>query len=228
LTSAEVAERLGVHKNTVRFHLDSLIDSGQVEQVESPRSKPGRPAQVFRAVRRMDPTGPRHYELLAGVLTEALLAESDAVTRAVAAGQSWGRRAASAITEAEETAAPTTSSSDPVTRTRNLLIQLLERFGFAPEHAEDPDGNAEHTEPAVERPTSARPVAVRHCPFLELAAEHQRIVCGVHLGLMRGALTHWQTPIDPEEVGPTPLLVADKLVPFAEPDRCLVQLRLSG
>src|ERR1700758_5045883 len=35
-----IAERLGVHPNTVRFHLDSLLADGQVEQVDHGRKGP--------------------------------------------------------------------------------------------------------------------------------------------------------------------------------------------
>lgn len=238
LTSAEIAERLGVHKNTVRFHLESLLASGQVERAAQVSSGPGRPAQAFRAVRGMDPSGPRFYQLLAGVLTDALLAEPDGAERAIEAGRAWGRRAAAA-------------SPDPITGVEDAvdqLVDLLDTFGFAPErdgaahrgNPEEPgvarampsDGGA-HRGSAADRavavgrkgtgsPSGADqagaavglpPLSVRHCPFLELAAGHQRIVCPVHLGLMRGALEAWGAPVR-----------ADSLEPFADPDRCLVHL----
>jgi predicted ArsR family transcriptional regulator len=55
---------LGVHPNTVRFHLDGLVESGRVERVEVDRRTAGRPPQLFRPVRRMDLAGPRQYRLL--------------------------------------------------------------------------------------------------------------------------------------------------------------------
>src|SRR5690349_4755027 len=45
-----IADALGVHPNTVRFHLDSLVADGQVEHVELDRKGPGRPPLMFRAV----------------------------------------------------------------------------------------------------------------------------------------------------------------------------------
>lgn len=209
LTSAEIAEKLEVHKNTARFHLESLIAAGQVEHAALVGSGPGRPAQAFRAVRGMDPGGPRFYQLLAGILTEALIAEPDGPARAVEAGRRWGRQVAA-------------TSTDPITGVNTAvqqLVQLLDSFGFAPEH----DGGAHRgsgcgTGPVAElaesqRPEALPPVSVRHCPFLELAAGHQEIVCPVHLGLMRGALEAWGAPVR-----------AEALEPFAEPDRCLVHL----
>src|SRR5699024_3459509 len=123
LTSAEIADALGVHKNTVRFHLESLLAAGQVERAAQIRSGPGRPAQAFRAVRGMDPGGPRFYQLLAGVLSDALLSDPDGPQRAVEAGRQWGRRLAA-------------TSADPITAVDEAvdrLVELLDTYGFAPE-----------------------------------------------------------------------------------------------
>lgn len=66
--------------------------------------------------------------------------------------------------------------------------------------------------------TRANPRLIQqHCPFLELAEEHRDVVCTVHLGLIRGVLEHLHAP-----------LVAERLVPFATPDGCLVELRQVG
>lgn len=204
LTSAEIADEIGVHKNTVRFHLESLTAAGQVEQAELVSSGPGRPALAFRAVRGMDPAGPRYYQLLAEVLTEALRGEPDGAERAIEAGRAWGGR----VVAADQ---PVTGTGEAVER----LVQLLDTFGFAPDH----DGGAHRggaNAPAAVvtgAGTPPAPLAVRHCPFLELAAGDQEIVCPVHLGLMRGALEGWHAPVR-----------ADALEPFVDPDRCLVHL----
>ena len=55
-----IAEQLGVHPNTVRFHLDNLLAENQVEQVEHGRKGPGRPPLMYQAVRQMDRGGTRH------------------------------------------------------------------------------------------------------------------------------------------------------------------------
>ena len=69
-----IADELGVHPNTVRFHLDTLISAGRVEHVEPDSKRPGRPPLMFRAIRQMDPEGPRHYLLLAEILAMSLAA----------------------------------------------------------------------------------------------------------------------------------------------------------
>ena len=83
----ELAERLGIHPNTVRFHLDTLVRTGQVERVQSAPAGPGRPPLAFRMSPGMNPMGPRNYQLLAGVLVDQLAAAPDAPDRAVAAGR---------------------------------------------------------------------------------------------------------------------------------------------
>ena len=180
-----IAEHLGVHPNTVRFHLESLEALGQVERVRSPRGTPGRPAQLFRAVERMDPAGPRDYRLLAEVLAETLSAEPGGAARAVETGRAWGRRAA-----AEHQAPP----EDDVDR----LVELLDELGFDPHRAGGGDAGT---------------IALRNCPFLDVAEHRQDVVCGIHLGLMRGALEEWGSPTG-----------VRSLIPFAQPHLCVGQL----
>jgi DNA-binding transcriptional ArsR family regulator len=47
LSIVEIATRLRLHPNTVRFHLEALVEAGQAERVEHPRTGPGRPPQMF-------------------------------------------------------------------------------------------------------------------------------------------------------------------------------------
>lgn len=188
LSIAQIAAQLAVHPNTVRFHLDKLVQSGRVERGHAQRRSPGRPALLFRAVRGMDPAGPRHYRLLAEALVEAVAggptdAPDEPRTRAVEAGRAWGRRSASRTED--------TPTQDPMER----LMALLDELGFAPERSEDGDRSR---------------IGLRHCPFLELAESGSPVVCGIHLGLMRGALETWRSPV-----------TVDRLEAFAEPDLCL-------
>ena len=87
LTISEIAERLAVHHNTVRFHLEVLVKGGRVEFVEAERAKPGRPPLMFRPVAGMDPAGPREYRMLAGILADAISRGRDPAGRALAAGR---------------------------------------------------------------------------------------------------------------------------------------------
>jgi predicted ArsR family transcriptional regulator len=169
-----IADVLGVHPNTVRFHLDSLVGDGQVEQVEPGRKGPGRPPLMFQAVRQMDRGGTRHYRLLAEILTAAFAAERDPRAKALAAGRAWGRKLDSLPADA-------TSAEDAI----DHLIDVLDDLGFAPERRAT---NGEEQ------------VGLRHCPFLELAENRTSVVCPVHLGLMQGALETWGAPVAVERL----------------------------
>lgn len=194
---AELADALGVHPNTIRFHLDKLVGSGRVDRVNGAGGTPGRPPKLYRAVRAMDPAGPRHFRLLAEVLVRALSAHPDPGGLAADAGREWGRGRALAD---RPPGGSTDGSAPPVER----LVGLLDELGFAPEPgsgAGEPDGRG------------AGWLGLRSCPFLELATAQPGVVCPVHLGLMQGALHGWDAE-----------LTVDRLDPFVQPDLCLAHL----
>ncbi|MDR3068928.1 MAG: helix-turn-helix domain-containing protein, partial [Cellulomonas sp.] len=47
LSVAEVAEQVGIHINTARFHLESLVYSGLATRETESRAVPGRPRVVY-------------------------------------------------------------------------------------------------------------------------------------------------------------------------------------
>jgi predicted ArsR family transcriptional regulator len=160
LSIGELARRLEVHPNTVRLHLESLTDAGQVERVEAARSGPGRPPLMFRASRRMDPAGPRNYRFLVEMLMAELNAARNPAARAVEIGRRW------AVHGVEPPAGPLTA-----VEATSWLIGLLDRIGFAPEPG-----------------AGAGQIDLRNCPFLETVEPHDQLVCALHLGFMQGAV----------------------------------------
>jgi predicted ArsR family transcriptional regulator len=174
LSIAAIAGQLGVHPNTVRFHLDVLVASGQAELVAPAHDRPGRPAQLFRSVQGMDPAGPRRYQLLAEILVQSIAAEPEPGVRAADAGRAWGQRLADPAGTGEHAASA--RSGEPVAR----LVALLGELGFDPDLRVSGD---------------RQQVGLRHCPFLELAQTRAQVVCPIHLGLMQGALAAWDAPV---------------------------------
>lgn len=170
----EIADELGVHSNTVRFHLDALVADGRVEQARRSRRRPGRPPLMFQAIRQMDPGGMRHYRMLAEILVNRLAAEPDPGVKAMAAGREWGRRL-----ESPRTGVNGIGADDAIEQ----LVNLLDELGFAPERQES-GGQVR--------------VGLRHCPFLELAEARTSVICPIHLGIMQGALEHWGAPVTVE------------------------------
>lgn len=188
---AEIADQLEIHPNTVRFHLKALVDHGRAEQVPVEQRGPGRPASRFRASTGMDPDGARHYRLLAEILIKELGRHRDARARAIAAGRELGRSLELTATATRQDQQASGQES------LDVLVAALDELGFSPELADDRQSE----------------IHLRSCPFLELAREDARIVCAVHLGLMRGVLEGQQADVRVE-----------RLLPFAEPDLCLVDI----
>ena len=177
LDAAAVAERLGVHVTTARFHLDRLADAGLARRRTGSEPRRGRPRILYT------PAGPERdeesREQLIHVLASALAAEDTAGTESVAAGRRW----ADSFDPLGE--------ADPATG----LVDVLDRLGF------DPDPHEQQ-------------IRLRACPFRDAAREHPQVVCAVHRGLIEQLLE--------------PSGTRAQLVPFAEPDLCLVTLEPAG
>lgn len=171
MSIAAIAKVLDVHPNTVRFHLDTLVNGGQVENVETGDKRTGRPPLMFRAIPRMDRSGPRQYRLLAEILAVTLASGRDPSAKAQAAGRAWGKQFKNAARRRKKTS---------VKESIDHLVGVLDEFGFAPEHR---------------RSGGEQQIGLRHCPFLELAESQSKIVCPIHLGLMQGVLESEAAPV---------------------------------
>lgn len=204
LTIAAIAAALGVHPNTVRFHLDALVDGDRVERAPSgPIDGPGRPAALFRPVRAMDPNGRREYRLLAEILLDGMGSGPEPTVDAALAGRRWGRSLADRSAP-DRTAAgrPAAARAGSTKASVGRLVNLLDGLGFAPER---------RTSGGIDG------IGLRNCPFLELARTRSEVICPVHLGIMQGALEAWDAPVS-----------VDRLDPFVEPDLCLAHLSLGA
>jgi predicted ArsR family transcriptional regulator len=171
MSIAAIADELSVHPNTVRFHLDTLVSDARVERVEAGHKLPGRPPLMFRALREMDPDGPRHYRLLAEILATSLADGRNPRAKALAAGRAWGRSLEPPAPHGKKMGAK---------RSIDHLVGVLDEFGFAPERR---------------RSGGEQQIGLRHCPFLELTETRADVVCPIHLGLMQGVLESAAAPI---------------------------------
>src|SRR5689334_16824610 len=171
---SEIADLIGVHPNTVRFHLEALVGDGIVERVPDAPSGPGRPRAGYRPRPGLARGGARRYRVLAEILLSHLSATSDdPAAAATAAGLAWGAHLV-----------PRPDPFQTVTRDDavNRLTAMLGELDFAPEVIAGGDGPPDR-------------IRLRHCPFLELAEPHRDLVCPLHLGLMQGALTELRAPV---------------------------------
>lgn len=176
----QIAERTGLHPNTVRFHLERLEGDGLVSRHVRRGGGPGRPPLAYVANPVPDAErGRRGFGELAEVLAQLVTRTSaDPAGVAVEAGRVWGL-SRTAVSRA---------ARDGDGAIVELTVTLGE-LGFAPEVCADAgDGRLV--------------VLQRHCPFLEVAQSHQDVVCSVHLGLMRGVLEKLDAPVGVERLVP--------------------------
>lgn len=176
----ELADEVGLHANTIRFHLERLVADGVVERRVEERTEPGRPRLTFTAVARPGTHGDRRsYQLLAEILASFVASTvPDAATAAAEAGRTWGRY----LTERPGPYRHT-DWDEAVTE----LLRILDDVGFVPELA---------------KPGGHQQILLRHCPFLEVASEHREVACSVHLGLMQGALAEMRAPVTASKLLP--------------------------
>ena len=160
LGAPQLAERLGLHANTVRMHLERMREAGLVEVEAVHRGTVGRPQHVYTLASGapgLDFDPPAHA-VLAGLL--AAMAERLGGDRldAEETGRAWGKEAAR--------------------RTRSgacvdVLVNQLTQLGF---------------DPAVERDGMSTKVSFLQCPFRDLAEAYPELVCNLHRGICAGAL----------------------------------------
>lgn len=194
-----VAERVGLHANTARFHLDALVEAGLADRAAEEREQPGRPRLLYAARPEGARAGQRNYRFLAEILAGYVAATSARPAEAgLEAGRAWGRSLAERP--------PPMSRTEPGPAT-GQLVAVLDDVGFAPQAVTS---------------GSDRRIELHHCPFRELAEKHPDLVCSVHLGLMRGMLAELNTTVGVERLDPfvTPRMCVARLAatdPAEEP-----------
>lgn len=225
LSAAELGARLDLHATTIRFHVDQLVTAGILDAHFVRDGGVGRPSKKY--ILHEVPLGDHAqadegpFALLAGLLTSVLSTEEAGRLTPEEAGVRWATERAAALREAHgEGAARRDGNGEGAVRrdsngdgagesTRQGQIDkardvthLLRDWGYSPE-VEDGEEAGEVG------------LTLHDCPFLPLAASNPDVVCGVHRGLLRGAL---------DAVGETGARVS--LRPFTGPTTCRAMLQL--
>lgn len=185
---ADLAGAVGLHPNSVREQMRRLEAAGLVRVSHAAPSGRGRPGLRFGLA--PEPEDP--YRVLAGVLADQVAALPDAPAAWGAAGERWGRDAASVVSSDTATS-PAATAPDRI----DAVVTLLADAGFAPEPVAPGDDR----------------INLRACPFLPIEHRHLPVVCGIHLGFIRGAL---------RELGSTRDAVS--IEPLVRPDLCVARL----
>jgi predicted ArsR family transcriptional regulator len=173
LSAGDLAERLGLHANTVRTHLERMRDAGIVDVESEHRGTVGRPQHVYSLCATSPGLAfdPPAHALLAGLLAGLAERSGAMADDAIAVGRSWGRDSAHRA------------------RTRSCIRALTDemaRLGF------DPDGSPTGTSTRAGAREGVRDgevsLAFLHCPFRELAEAYPELVCNLHRGICEGII----------------------------------------
>src|SRR5262245_56046513 len=122
----ELSTRLGLHPNTIRWHLAILGRGGALVSRLADRATRGRPPILYSLSPGAAAENRDDYRLLATMLTGTLAGVPDGPSRAEDAGRAWGRHLLRRPL-----------SSEPVSQERAAreVVELLAEHGFAPEAA---------------------------------------------------------------------------------------------
>ncbi len=196
-TAAELAEVVGLHVTTVRFHLDQLVDAGVLRSDEQRHEGPGRPRKVYAVVPGMtDPAAAAEpLRLLTSLLVDTVSASmTGAPMDPVEAGRAWAREH---VPLAEAT--PAATPQEWLGRVERVT-DSLRVWGYHPQLSRDEDAWTTRVE-------------LTDCPFMDLARRDTTVVCGIHAGLIAEAAHRLGAP-DAEAT----------LEPFVGPARCLAHI----
>jgi predicted ArsR family transcriptional regulator len=158
LATAEIADTLGLHPNTVRPHLERMREVGLLEVVSEARGSVGRPQHRYSLAADAPALGlePPAFPVLARMLLRLAAQARLPAADAVEAGREHGAAAARV---------------DPRVPCHAALLTELTALGFDPASVEDDDGVT---------------IGFTRCPFEELARANPDLVCSLHRGLVEG------------------------------------------
>lgn len=179
--TAELADRLVLHPNGVRIHLERMEAAGLVRRARETRGR-GRPRDAWVIAPGAEPGGraPTGYHDLGRWLARALRVQPADLRSVERTGREIGR----------ELAPGTTASGIDV------LMASLTALGFQPEIAQSGDAGGAS-------------LCLNNCPYADAVHENQPVVCALHRGVTRGLLDVLLpdatlasfVPRDPDEAG---------------------------
>lgn len=196
-TVNSLAIQTGQHENTIREHLDALVDENLAIRYQSPEHLRGRPAWLYRILDDADQSHDKEYAGLASALAGQIARSSKHPRKdAIEAGQSWAPTLVQNSRLKPDLDGKATMKKN-ATISRSSVVTLLDQLGFAPTH------NADLTK-----------VKLTRCPLLDAARQYPDIICEVHLGIIRGTL---------DECGADTIQIEKTILePFSQPGACLL------
>jgi predicted ArsR family transcriptional regulator len=164
LATAEVAELLDLHPNTVRPHLERMREVGLLAVITDNRGTVGRPQNRYRLANDAPSLGleSSSMRLLARLLAAAAAIGGIDPEAVAEAGRIQGELGAEAAGIDRKTSSA---------RCLSALTDELTAMGFDPAAGEDGAGAT---------------IAFTRCPFQELAEAYPDLVCHLHRGMIEG------------------------------------------
>lgn len=159
LATAEIAETLDLHPNTVRPHLERMRDLGIVDVTAAATGAVGRPQHRYAIADDAPSLGlePPVFPLVTRILLAGAAAGGLDPDDLAEAGRDHGGAAA--------------ATTPPSLACVDALEAELAGLGFDPARVDDADDTT---------------IAFTHCPFRELAEAHPDLVCSMHRGMVEG------------------------------------------
>ena len=173
LATADIADALQLHANTVRPHLERMRDAGLLAVEVGGRGDVGRPQHRYSVAADAPSLGlePPSIPVLARMVLSMAKRLQASVADAEAVGADEGRDRARPYANAPSTL--------------EALVSDLDRLGFDPFVTDALNRSSDTAGDELDDDAEAV-VAFAHCPFAELAQEHPELVCGLHRGLVAG------------------------------------------
>lgn len=202
MTAKDLGAVIDLHVTTARFHLDQLVAGGLLAASFQKQGGAGRPKKLY-AVRPGSLAGetPREAEsmrILAGLLTETFNASENGEPLSPAeAGRRW------ALEHVPESGSGKADTPGRWLAKVGEMVDVLGDWGYTPEVSTADGGR------------TAR-INLIDCPFLDLARQNPAVACGIHRGLLAGAM---------EQLGESDAEVS--LEPFVAPFLCRAHLTTS-
>jgi predicted ArsR family transcriptional regulator len=170
LSVNELSDLLDMHPNSVRFHLEHLVEGGLVEASSRPNAGKGRPPAVYGIAADAPPLTNRHLlELTSALLTHFVPRGESTRPLAIAAGRDWAART-------------TADDDEPSDDEIESLIENLGVRGFTTER------------------TATGLAFTRCPFWDVLSPEELHTVCAIHQGFVEGFLEQAGGAVSPGDI----------------------------
>jgi len=179
LSVVQVADMVGIHANTARFHLESLVDAGLATREAEASAQPGRRRILYSGtLPNQTHERAQGYRLLAEILTSTIANKFPEVGKEMYdVGLQWGSYLTSRPAPFE------TLDEDEI---GHRVMDKLDALWFAPELKDTPSPH----------------FILHNCPFIESAKEAPDVVCRLHVGMVNGSLAELRSTMRVVELEP--------------------------